>query len=144
MLVAEGLRVDIGGGYTQAELAEDAPGVGARKGARLPGAPKMSANLAIQYDFTLRGRNAFVRADSFYTGKFYGNLLESPLTVSGDYMKVDARAGLAFQNLSAELFVRNLTDEDAFTWRGLTNSNASYGYRMRPRTVGVELRYSFD
>ncbi len=142
--LTKGLRVEFGGGYTKAKLAEDAPGLRAQSGARLPGSPEVSANLAAQYDFHIAGHPAFMRADSFYTGKFYGDLQESLLTSAGDYVKVDARAGIAIRNLSMEIFVRNLTNEDTFTWRGLSNGNSLFGYRLRPRTVGVQLGYSFN
>ncbi len=142
--VTEGLRVDFGGGYTKAELSEDAPGLGAREGARLPGSPKVSANLAAQYDFDVAGYKAFVRADSFYTGKFYGDLLQTPAVAAGDYIKVDARAGVAIKNLRLELFVRNLTNEDAYTWRGLSVREPLYGFRMRPRTIGIQVGYDFE
>ncbi len=141
-----GLTLTLGGGYMEAELSKDAPAVrGAVKGARLPGAPRVSANLGAQYEFQIAAHKAFVRADSFYTGDFYGDLLETPGLRSGDYIKVDARAGIAFGPLSAELFVKNLTNADDFTWRGLTGgTNPFFGYRLRPRTVGLQLGYSFN
>lgn len=148
--VVEGLRLDLGVGYTKAELAEDAPGLfpPSFKGDRLPGSPEVSANLSAQYDFEVAGHKAFVRADSFYTGEFYGDLLQTPGVRAGDYIKVDARAGVAIKNLSVELFVRNLTNEDAFTWRGVGGRTSGavtpdFGYRLRPRTIGVQLGYSF-
>ncbi len=146
LFVVEGLRVDFGGGYTKAELSKDAPGLpgSPRSGSRLPGAPRVSANLAAQYEFNVAGHKAFVRADSFYTGKFYGNLLQAPITVAGDYIMLDARTGVQFKQLSVELFVRNLTDEDAYTWRGPTPSPSFFGYRLRPRTIGLQLGYSFQ
>ncbi len=146
VFATEGLRFDFGAGYTKAELAKDAPRLpgSPKKGARLPASPEISANLAAQYDFSVVGYKAFVRADSFYVGKFYGDLLEQPLTAAGDYIKVDTRAGVAIRNLSVEIFVRNLTNEDAFTWRGLSNANSSYGYRLRPRTFGIQLGYTFE
>jgi iron complex outermembrane receptor protein len=144
LLLGGGLRLDFGAGYTHARLAEDAPALRARAGARLPGSPKVSANLAAQYDFTIAEYNAFVRADSFYVGPFYGDLLQSPLTRAGEYIKVDARAGVAIKNLRVEVFARNLTNQDAFTWRGLSNANTSFGYRLRPRTIGIQLGYSFE
>jgi iron complex outermembrane receptor protein len=146
VFVVDGLRLDFGGGYTKAELSEDALVQGWHKGDRLPGAPKVSANLAAQYDFDVAGHKAFVRADSFYAGKFYQDLLETPGKEAADYIKVDARAGVAIKNLSVELFVRNLTNEDAFTWRtsDAGPSNPFNGYRLRPRTVGIQLGYSFD
>jgi outer membrane receptor protein involved in Fe transport len=143
LLPTAGLRIDLGAGYTDAELSQDVPAQGWSKGDRLPGSPKFSANLAAQYDFDLAGHKAFVRADSFYTGKFYGDVLQSPLTQAGDYIKVDARAGVMIKSLSLELFARNLTNEDSFTWRGLANANSAFGYRLRPRTVGIQLGYEF-
>jgi outer membrane receptor protein involved in Fe transport len=143
LLILEGLRADLGGSYTRAELSKDAPEQGWPKGARLPGSPRASANLAVQYDFGLLGRKAFVRADSLYTGKFYGDLLQTPNTAAGDYAKVDAEAGVAFGDVDMKLFVHNLTNQDAFTWRGTYDRGDAYGYRLRPRTVGVQLDYRF-
>ncbi len=151
VIVANGLKVDFGGGYTRAKLSKDAAGLTppAFEGDRLPGSPKMSANFGVQYDFNVAGYKTFVRADSFYTGSFYGELLELPGTRAGDYIKVDARAGVAVRQLSVELFVRNLTNDDAFTWRGISGAlsgtgNPFYGYRLQPRTVGLQLGYSFE
>ncbi len=146
VLVTDGLKLDFGGSYTKAELSQDAPGLGARKGARLPGSPKINGNFAAQYDFVLGGNAAFVRADSMYIGKFHSDLLASPGTVAGNYVKIDARVGLAIRKITLELFGRNLTNEDAFTWRTLTstNTNPFNGYRLQPRTVGIQLGYAFD
>src|SRR5262249_19716721 len=93
LLAVKGLQLDFGAGYTKAQLSADAPYLGAKKGARLPGSPKASTNLAAQYDFDIAGHRAFARADSFYTGKFYGDLLETPTLAAGDYVKIDARVG---------------------------------------------------
>ncbi len=146
-VVVGGLQLTAGGGYTKAELSKDAPGITGqpKAGARLPGAPHLNANLGAQYDFRIAGHKAFVRVDSFYTGEFYGDLLETPGLRAGEYIKVDARAGIAFGPLSAELFARNLTNQDDFTWRGLSGgANPFFGYRLRPRTVGLQLGYRFE
>ena len=142
LLVVDGLRIDLGGGYTDAKLSKGSPGIGA-EGDRLPGSPKVTANFAAQYDFLIARHNAFVRLDSLYAGSFYGDLLQSPSTLAGDYIKVDARAGISVNGISVELFVRNLTNEDAYTWRGTTASPA-LGYRLRPRTIGVQFGYDFS
>jgi iron complex outermembrane recepter protein len=146
LYVVEGLRLDFGAGYTKAVLSKDAPGLfpPAFKGDRLPGSPKVSANLAAQYDFNIAGHKAFVRADSFYTGTFYGDLQQTPLLQGGGYTKLDARAGVTIKNLSVELFGRNLTNENAFTWRTTAVQSPFFGYRQRPRTIGVQLGYSFQ
>jgi outer membrane receptor protein involved in Fe transport len=142
LLLAEGLRLEFGAGYTEAELAK--PGLGAPAGSRLPGSPKVNANLAAQYDFNVVGHKAFVRVDSVYAGKFYGDLFQTEGLAAGDYIKVDARAGVTIKRLSVELFVRNATNEDAYTWRSTFIQEPLYGYRLRPRTIGIQLGYSFE
>jgi iron complex outermembrane recepter protein len=147
VFVTQGLRIDFGGSYTKAELSEDAPRLlpPAFDGDRLPGSPEVNLNLAAQYDFDIAGNEAFVRADSFYTGKVYGDLQQTPNTLAGDYIKVDARAGVTINRLNVELFVRNVTNEDSFTWRGLNGSRGpEFGYVLRPRTIGLQLGYSFE
>jgi outer membrane receptor protein involved in Fe transport len=143
--VTQALRIDLGGGYTKARLSDDAPGLGS-DGDRLPGSPKINGNLSAQYDFDTGRRTYFVRGDAVYVGKFYGDLQESPERQAGNYVRLDARAGVGIGSLTAEVFVRNLTNEDAYTWRGLGTSVTStfYGYRLQPRTVGVQLGYAFD
>lgn len=141
--LTHGLRVDFGASYTDAELAADAPAVNAFDGDRLPGSPKVVANLALQYDFKLAGYDAFVRTDSSYVGSFYGNLQQSPLTESGGYVRTNLRTGIRLMSVDAELFVNNLTNVDEYAWRGLTNTLAGYGYIVRPRTVGLQLDYKF-
>lgn len=141
LLLQDDLRLDFGGSYNKAELSEAAPALGAQKGAPLPGSPEVNINLAVQYDFEVAGHKTFVRADSFYAGEFYGNLLETPGTRAGDYIKVDARVGMAIRNVSVELFARNLTNENAYTWHSIAPVS---DYRLRPRTVGVQLGYQFE
>jgi outer membrane receptor protein involved in Fe transport len=142
VLAREGVRIDIGAGYTDPELSK--PGLGAPQGARLPGSPKFNANLSAQYDFNVYGYESFVRADSMYSGAFYGDLLQTPSLEAGNYVKVDARAGVMIDSLSIELFVRNLTNRDAYTFRGVFPDTPLFGYRLQPRTVGLQLGYSFE
>jgi iron complex outermembrane recepter protein len=146
LLLVDGLKIDFGGSYTRAELSKDAPGLlpPAFVGDRTPGSPEVSANLSAQYDFHMAGLNTFVRADSFYVGEFYADLIGTPATRAGDYVKLDARAGVMIKNASVELFVRNLTNEDALTWRQRASGTTFYGSRLRPRTIGIQVGYSFE
>lgn len=142
--INEPFRIELGGSWIHARLTEDVPAQGFKAGNRLPGSPKVNANLGLQYSFNIGTYPAFVRADSIYVGPFYGNLLESPTLKSGDYVKFDAAARVSVGSLSIDLFAENLTNEDAFTFRGnSTIVGQYYGYRLRPRTFGVRLGYSF-
>ncbi len=141
--IARSLRIDIGGSWVDAELTEDVPRQGFVSGSRLPGSPRANANLGLQYNFAIGGHAAFVRADSIYVGSFYGNVQESFNTKAGDYVKVDATARLQIGNLDLDLFVQNLTNEDAFAFRGVADRGALFGYRLRPREVGLRVGYDF-
>jgi iron complex outermembrane recepter protein len=140
--VTDPFRIVFGGSYIDATLKENLPGTTTTAGNQLAGAPRINANLGLEYGFEVGGHPLFVRADSVYIGEFFGGVLETPNSRSGDYLKVDATARLQLTNLAFDLYVRNLFDEDAFTYRRDT-SNPLYGARLRPRTVGLQLNYSF-
>jgi iron complex outermembrane recepter protein len=141
--VTPALRVDLGGSRVNARLSKDAPALGAASGTRLPGSPRLNANFSMQYEFALGGYEAVVRADSIYVGSFYGDLLGNPATRAGDYVKVDASVRVTLRDLNVDLFVRNLTDADDFTFRGTVARQEFYGYRLRPRTIGLQLGYTY-
>jgi outer membrane receptor protein involved in Fe transport len=139
------LLLSVGGSRIRAELTSDAnltpvPGVA---GDRLPGSPKVNGNLGVQYGFSVAGHASSVRLDGLYVGSFYGNLSEAPNTEAGGYTKLDASARTTIKNLSVDLYVRNITDADDYTFRGISDLGTAFGYRLRPRTFGVQLGYSF-
>ena len=70
--------------------------------------------------------------------------IQNSTVVRTDYVKLDASARMKFGALSVDLVARNLTNEDAFTFRGVSRAVGEFhGYRLRPRTVGLQLGYSF-
>lgn len=146
--LTDAFRVDVGGSWIHARLTEDVPAERLSAGDRLPGTPKVNANLGLQYGFDIGANAAFARADAIYIGSFYGDLRQSAVTKSGGYVKLDATARVVIEklNLKVDFYVRNLTNEDAFTFRGAYNFpgiGESYGYQMRPRTIGVQFGYDF-
>jgi iron complex outermembrane receptor protein len=141
--LTDSLRATFGGARINARLTRDAPGIGARAGARLANAPKLNANLGLHYEFTLGGHPTYVRADGIYVGTYYGDVLERPQDRAGGYVKVDASARVMVNAFYLDLYVHNLTDEDAFTYKGYNPSTPLNGYRMRPRTVGLQFGFDF-
>lgn len=146
--ITDALRVDVGGSWIQAELTKDAPAINAFTGNRLPGSPEYNANLGLQYEFSLANHNGFLRVDSVYVGDYYGAVQTPPAgsIPAGDYVKVDASVRVGLGDFDITVFVRNLTNEDAFTFRGGSNpaaANPFRGYLLRPRTVGIQLGYNF-
>ncbi len=145
LFVTDALRFDAGTSWVRARLTEDAPGLNPPgfEGDRLPGSPKVNANLGMQYELDIAGHRSFLRADSTYVGSFYGNLQETVGTRAGGYVKIDATVGIEFRNLDVQLFARNLTNEDNFTWRDVVSRNQFFGYRLRPRSIGLQVGYTF-
>jgi outer membrane receptor protein involved in Fe transport len=140
--LTDAFLVSVGGSWNDAKLTADVPAQGFQDGDPLPGTPKESANLGLQYSFNISGHPAYIRADSIYVSRFFGDILETPTQEAGDYVKVNASARVEFGNLDMDVFVHNLTDEDAFISRGY-GLHELFGYRMRPRTIGLQLSYDF-
>ena len=120
---------------------------GAPKGRPLPRVPKFKANVSSRYGFQLGERNAYIQGSYIHTGKSYNALLDTnpPIrarSVQGSYDVLDLSFGLEWETSSAELFVRNVTDEraevfkNAASWDGRITTN-------RPRTIGLRWRQKF-
>jgi outer membrane receptor protein involved in Fe transport len=143
--VTDAFRLDLGGSYIDSRLTRDAPALSppAFEGDRTPGAPAFNANLSAQHGFSLGRVTGFVRADAIYVGPFHGDLAGTPNTRAGDYLKADATLRFSIANIDLDLFVRNITDSHAFSFRGVADYGPFYGYRLRPRTIGVQAQYHF-
>ena len=139
----QAVRLDVGGSWIDPRLTQDAPSLNAVAGDRLPGSPKVNANLGLQYAFSVGGHEAYVRVDSIYVGTFYGGLQQVSLAQAGGYVKADVTARVAIKTLSIGLFIHNVTDADEFTFRGSDSAGDHFGTRLRPRTVGVQLNCDF-
>jgi outer membrane receptor protein involved in Fe transport len=142
--------------YTNAEYDETVmtkvpagvtPQVVVSKGDEL-GAPKWQATFSAQYDFSLFSRNAYIRADAQYSGRYLrtpgpASFSYSPLVYRGAPTTfVTARAGLNFGRIDASIFVTNLTDEESRLNVGNTPpSLAVTGSTYRPREIGLQLTY---
>jgi iron complex outermembrane recepter protein len=145
--ISDTLRADLGGSYVDARVTEDSPTGTLRVDDRLGGAPRATANFGLQQSFSIAGHSAFVRGDSIYVGPFYGThgarrLFPPNPRSNGDYIKLDVTAGMAIRQLDINVYVRNLTNEDAFL-SGPANPGNPTGTSLRPRTIGVQLGYSF-
>lgn len=143
--ITEASRIYFGGSYIDAKLTRDAPFLlpPASDGDRLPGSPRFNANVGGEVRVPISGRELSLRADAIYVGKFYGDLQQSAGTRAGDYVKIDAAARLALDPVAVELFVRNLTNADSFAFRGTAAVGDFFGYRLRPRTIGVRAELNF-
>jgi len=154
------LQFTLGGAWIEAELDEDVPipnppptpPLVAPSGTPIPGVPEFTFNAAVDYYYpAFSGLNGTLHADYSYYGATHTGLLNStggPSSVENPaYNLVGIRAGLEGKHWQATLFVSNLFDERPLTaWGGVDQFGMGLGnffVLMRPRTIGVDLRYRF-
>ncbi len=144
--ITESLRLDLSASYGESTLTKDAPGLGlgAVDGADLPGSADFNMSAGLEYNFTVLSTEAFVRADYSYIGEYFNNF-EGDGQNAGDYHTVNVKAGLLFDAFNVDFFVKNLTNEDKFTWveSGFDEFGFKRAYQLRPRTTGLNISYQF-
>ena len=135
-------------------LTDDAGNVFTRpveKGARLPLTPDWSGSLGVEWRPRGQLLNAqpFVRMDLAYVGEVVTNLegFESVVGQAGvstqaAYETGDIRFGLEGESWSGSLFVDNMWDERAVTFRSNRWAEPRLSI-VRPRTIGLQFRYEF-
>ncbi len=135
--------------YIDAKLTEDAPGLGATSGERLPGSARFSGALSTTYDFALGGYAAYVGASEQHVGErnagFVGSTSEPSYRLPA-YWLTDLQAGIDFKHLRLALFLRNLLDAKA--QQSANSTYQLYGgpalvSLMPARTVGMSLTVPF-
>ena len=141
--LTDSLVLDLAASYGEATLAEDADNLGF-KGDNLPGSADFNFSASLQYSFNMAGYEAFVRGDYAYIGEYYHNIAEQGQP-SGGYSQAHLKAGLAIDQVEVDLFIKNLTNADDFTWVETTFGplGTNRAYRLRPRTIGLNISYKF-
>ncbi len=135
-------RFNLSLAYNQNKFDDVNPGTGFSPGERLPDAPEQNGSAGAQYNYKLVGGwSGFARADIIYVGGVHNDF--GPLTlIDNSYAEGNLRLGFQQNTLSLELFAENVTDK-----RGVSSTdNPAFGGHqilIRPREVGVELRYAF-
>jgi outer membrane receptor protein involved in Fe transport len=73
----------------------------------------------------------------------FGQGGDATTILQGGYAQTNMRVAFQRANLSLELFGNNVTDKRAAAATG-DPSQGGYTYLLRPREIGIELRYSYD
>jgi len=139
--LTENLLLSLGGSYTDAELKTDSTDLNAFSGDPLPGSPGYNISFGVNYDFTIKDNPSFIKLDYAHVGGFYNNLQETGAE-AGDYGQLNMKLGVAVDQFSIGLFATNVTNDDSITWVG-SQAPDNRGFRLRPRTIGLDLGYRF-
>jgi outer membrane receptor protein involved in Fe transport len=146
-------KIELGYSYTDAILTSSfergaIPDLVGVSGDRLPEVSKQQGTAAFDVSAPIGGGNNFhARIDASYRTDFWTALPHSPTAVDlPGFALVNARAGIGFSSAwRVDAFVNNLTNQEGATsvstTPGLEHNRALYV--SRPRTVGLDLTYSF-
>jgi outer membrane receptor protein involved in Fe transport len=148
--LSEDWVLNIGSSYIESVLAEDNPSLGGVKGENMPGSADFNFNVGLEHQFTLGEYDSFIRADYAYVDE-YEHAFKSKLVeivgdpVAGGYSLLNLKAGMEVNDINLDLFVKNLTNANDFTWfeNGLNSSGEARAYRLKPRTIGFNVSYDF-
>lgn len=157
------LRFNLGYSYVDAKLVEDmfspvnAVTPIARSGAMLPGTPKNSFNIGLNWTRTLSNGvvwNSWL--NGYYQSETRNSIGTSPLfdRTFGGFSIWDASTSLSFDKWDVNLYVKNIFNEPGVTgaytenYMGTRPSVGYYGNGSKdlialPRTVGAVLTYRF-
>lgn len=153
-----GLTIGGNATYTDARITSEVPGTPAQSGDRIIGTPEWMASAFAEYAVAVTdGWDATFRLDYFYQGGVRQQFertqfvtfsdgvvgpIPNPAEFRGGYDLVNAAITVANGPTRVRFFVNNLLDSDAFL-----DEPASFGVfsgtPLRPRTYGVQLRYSY-
>lgn len=151
--VSENTKLELGYSYTDAILTSGfqrgvIPDLVGVSGDRLPEVSKQQATAALEYSQPFADRQEFhARLDASYRSDFWTALPHSPTATDlPGFTLINARAGIGFGKAwRVDAFINNITNQEAATSVSTTPGPAhERAYFVgRPRTVGLDLNYSF-
>ncbi|NIJ38411.1 outer membrane receptor protein involved in Fe transport [Sphingopyxis panaciterrae] len=140
--VGDRLFAEFSTSWVKSTLDETVPGLG-NKGTNLPGSADHNVKAALEKRFDLGENEAYIRGDYTYVGGYYTNFTETGLK-SGDYNLFDVSAGVTVNNFKIGIYAKNLSNRKDFTWvDNIFGAAAGRAYRLRPRTIGVNVGVNF-
>jgi iron complex outermembrane recepter protein len=144
--ITPALSTNLSASYVYTKFDSVTPNLGYSPGDRIPGAPEENAAAGLQYNFEQIGQwRGYVRGDYVFVGDIHYKFGEGTDTTSilqGGYGQTNLRVAFQRAKLSLELFGNNVTDKRAAVATG-DPTQGGYTYPLRPREIGIELRYSF-
>jgi iron complex outermembrane recepter protein len=144
------LLLTTGASYTHATLVgpqpiAPIPANQLESGDRFPNVPNWTVYSSATYNFPLATSNAFVRGEFAYrSGQTTAlNPLSPAYAELPGYVLFNARAGMAFERYSGELYVTNIADRQTAVGGTQQSGEPLQIVSTPPRTVGLVLRMKF-
>lgn len=139
-LPLDGLTLRLAGSHLNAEYAEDLAGTAIRKGDRINQVPETTLSATATYRWPLTsGLRGFARGNAQFTSDrvdvVNGALPSDAMTI------LDLRVGMEGKAWGAYLFADNVTDQAGAI--DITLRGSATAVRPRPRTYGLNVRFSF-
>ncbi|WP_198683508.1 TonB-dependent receptor [Peristeroidobacter agariperforans] len=150
--VTDGLQLGFNFSYTDATLKSTPPDLPNALGVQLPGVPEWTGALTANYAFTaFGGHEANVGGGWRYVDERFSEVVRTEENLAyalPAYDVLDLNADVQFDSVTVRLFVKNLTDERAFTGGGVTVDGLNQPVRLdlavlQPRTVGLSVDFQF-
>jgi len=134
--------------YTDAELTEDSPDLGADAGDPLPNTPKFTAALSADSNFDVAGHDAGVGATWRYIDDRVSGYARNPYPQFdlGSYDTFDIRGHMDFGSTSVQVYMKNAFDERGYlsASTALTAAGGPANVSiLQPRTYGVAVNVNF-
>jgi iron complex outermembrane receptor protein len=143
MQPTEAWRFNLSASHNDNEFETAQAGTGFAPGERLPGSPQENYSLGAQYNFNVGAKwRGFARADFTHVGDVRVVFIGDPDVRLDAYDTANARLGFLTDTLAVDLYARNLTDERAVVSQGEPSLGGNQVI-IRPREIGIELRYQF-
>ena len=144
-------KSELKGAYADFDAAGNVTGINAPKGTSLPITPSVKGNVIARYSFNLGDFDAHLQGAFAYSGSAASRLGLADNAIIGDIdatSTFDISAGIRKDSYALELFVQNLTNEDASLYKTAqcdegTCGVQTYGIRPRPRTIGLKFSQKF-
>ena len=114
-----------------------------RKGDELAFAPEFQANIRARYTWQLdSGLTAHVMPHANYSAESYSDIITINRDKIDSWLMLGITAGVSASNWTAEIFIDNLTSEEAEISRSFVFDRERVTY-ARPRTAGLRVSYDF-
>jgi len=137
--------------YSNFDAAGNVVSVNAPAGTSLPITPDFKGSLVARYKFNIGEYDAHLQGAVAHSGSAASRLNVADNAVIGDIeanTTFDLSAGVEKGNYAVELFVQNLTNENAALYKTAECAESvcgvqAYGVRPRPRTIGIKFNQKF-